>query len=344
MHHFHRRLSAALLIVALLLTLSLPVAAAEDILEPTICPPAAEAPAFVLDNPANIPILMYHHVAECETYNTMTVSPQRFEADMIFLRDNGFTSLLPTDLEAITRGEMPMPARPVMITFDDGYESNYLNAFPILKATQMKAAISLITQLVRTEDGKGSGWALSWKQCQEMYDSGLVDFGSHSWSLHNNENSLQLIPGGVNGIMRLEGETHEDYLLRVGADLQRSVETIESTLGSTVRLYTYPFGFTDAWFFPLLEEAGIPLAVTTTAKMADLNGNLLNLPRYRVDMKHSLGQMSGIKKIIEDSGPLPLPADVERAKREALWEVLVLLRQRLSPIVIPGPAWNPPLQ
>jgi|GEM_PF-1061092 len=339
---FLRKLVPLLLAFAVLLTM--PVAAAEDILEPTICPPAAEAPAFVLDNPANIPILMYHHVAECETYNTMTVSPQRFEADMIFLRDNGFTSLLPADLEAITRGEMPMPARPVMITFDDGYESNYLSAFPILKATQMKAAVSLITQLVRTEDGKGSGWALSWKQCQEMYDSGLVDFGSHSWSLHNNENSLQLIPGGVNGIVRLPEETHEDYLLRVGADLQRSVETIESTLGSTVRLYTYPFGFTDAWFFPLLEEAGIPLAVTTTAKMADLNGNLLNLPRYRVDMKHSLGQMSGIKKIIEDSGPLPLPADVERAKREALWEVIVLLRQRLSPIVIPGPARNPLLQ
>ena len=330
-----RRLAALLL--ALCLLPALPAAATEMEDVPALCPPdeedtGPEVPAFILSGPAEIPILMYHHIAECETYNTMTVSPQRFEADMVFLRDNGFTPLLPADLEAILQGEMPLPARPVMITFDDGYESNYLTAFPILKQAGMKATISLITQLVRTEDGKGSGWALSWKQCKEMYDSGLVDFGSHSWSLHNNENSLQLIPGGVNGIMRLPDESHEDYMARAGGDLQRSVETIESTLGSHVRLYTYPFGATDTWFFPLLEEQGISLAVTTTAKMADLSGNLLTLPRYRVDMTRPLGQMAAIKKIIEESGPLPFPADVERLKQEVLWEVILLLRERLVPI------------
>ena len=336
-----RRLTALFLALVLLPTLVLPVAATEAQFVETICPPdgddvAPEVPPFVLQGPASVPILMYHHIAECETYNTMTVSPQRFKADMIFLRDNGFTPLLPADIEAITKGEMPMPARPVMITFDDGYESNYTDMFPILKQTGMKATISLITQLVRTEDGKGSGWALSWKQCREMYESGLVDFGSHSWSLHNNDNSLQLIPGGINGIMRLPEETREDYIVRAGRDLRRSIETIEGTLGSTVRLYTYPFGATDSWFFPLLEEVGIPLAVTTTAKMADLSGNRLTLPRYRVDMTCPLGQMAAIKKIIEESGPLPLPADVERLKQEVLWDALSLLRKRLSPLLHPA--------
>ena len=81
-----------------------------------------------------LPILMYHHLAEEGPYNTMTISPERFRSDMEWLRDNGFTCLLPSDLVKIRAGEMKMPDRPVMITFDDGYNSTYELAFPILVA------------------------------------------------------------------------------------------------------------------------------------------------------------------------------------------------------------------
>ena len=118
-----------------------------------------------------LPILMYHHlVADGEECNDMTVTVGRMEKDLKWLQDNGYHTVLPRELAA---GD-PLPEKPVLLTFDDGYRSNYELLFPLLEKYQMKAVISIITYM---QDVSASNF-ISWDMCREMTESGLVEIGS----------------------------------------------------------------------------------------------------------------------------------------------------------------------
>ena len=120
-----------------------------------------------------LPILMYHDVVEDgQPYNTWTVTAGRFRQDLQWLKDHGYACVLPREL---ARGHLPR-GKAVLITFDDGYESNYRLAFPILKEFGDKAAIALVTKSV----DQGEPGFLTWDMCREMEASGLVEFGSHT--------------------------------------------------------------------------------------------------------------------------------------------------------------------
>ena len=91
-----------------------------------------------LEQTGPLPILMYHDVTDGPTSdNPMVVTTEKLEGDLCWLKENGYHTILPREL---TAGE-PLPEKPVMITFDDGYVSNYHLLFPLLQKYQMKAAI-----------------------------------------------------------------------------------------------------------------------------------------------------------------------------------------------------------
>ena len=108
----------------------------------------AEAP----DEP--LAVLMYHHfVADGEECSEWTTTDACFREDLAWLRDHGYTFVLPRELAA---GE-PLPEKPVMLTFDDGYNSNYTIAYPILEEFGAKAVIAVITSIPNVVD-----WSLTW--------------------------------------------------------------------------------------------------------------------------------------------------------------------------------------
>ena len=112
-------------------------------------PPVVEEPAPPVDN-HTLYILMYHHFVPDtdEELNDWTLTESRFREDLQWLADNGYTTVLPRELAA---GE-PLPEKAVMLTFDDGYASNYQIAYPLLQEFQAKAAIAMIVR--RTVDAK----------------------------------------------------------------------------------------------------------------------------------------------------------------------------------------------
>ena len=114
---------------------------------------------------------------------------------------------------------------------------------------------------------------LSWEQCRELAQSGLIEFGSHTHDHHIRPESY--------GIMRLEGETQEGYSLRIGSDLRQSVERIESEIGSPVTYFAHPLGKTDEWAAGILSEL-FSVTVTSDTAKADLSKGLYLLPRYNV--------------------------------------------------------------
>nr|WP_297171429.1 polysaccharide deacetylase family protein [uncultured Agathobaculum sp.] len=252
-----------------------------------------------------IPILTYHDLTRDPSQtDSMTITEERFRLDMEFLSEFGYTPLLTDDLIAIQQGDAAMPEKPVMITFDDGYLSNYTLAYPILQQTGMKAIISVVAYnmggtggfSVRQNGQTGeneSGSHLTWEQMREMVASGLVEIGSHTYNLHNPELGGVGTPNGVNGVMRKTGESFPQYNARVGGDLQRCIDLIiEHTGQQRVNYFAYPFGAYDSWMDRILDEQGVPVSVwSNNAKPASVADGLRNLTRYGIKMDQSVSEL-----------------------------------------------------
>lgn len=241
----------------------------------------------------SLPILMYHDLTQDENdTDSMTITVDRFRLDMEFLQEFGYTPLLPADLVSIKQGAAAMPQKPVMVTFDDGYRSNYDWAYPVLQQTGMKAAIAVVAHNIKNQqDAAETRGSMTWEELAEMSASGLVEVGLHTYNLHNPQYSGNAAPDGINGVMRLRGETEQAYRLRVGTDLKMGIDLIEQHTGKEVLYFCYPFGAYDYWMPPLLTENGIKVSTLTNPGMASIASSLYNLPRYTINMGKSVASL-----------------------------------------------------
>ena len=214
-------------------------------------------------------ILMYHDVIQGDgsSCGDWTVTDQRFREDLQWLEEHGYTTVLPSE---VISGQ-PLPDKAVLITFDDGYASNYNLAYPILKEFQDKAVISMI--VARTADGRPD--FLTWAIAKEMEDSGLVEIGSHTYDSHKED---------PRGIKRMKGESQEAYQTRIFTDLEDSIRLIEDNTGYKVNFFAYPHGQTEPWANDFLAQH-FAMTVTTDHGAANIGGGLYNLPRYNINMK-----------------------------------------------------------
>lgn len=230
-------------------------------------PPDPEPPPEPDRKNTRLYVLMYHHfVPEGKTCNNWMVTNARFREDLQWLADQGWTTVLPGQLAA---GEA-LPEKAVMLTFDDGYRSNYELAYPLLQEFQAKAVISII---VKNVDDQKSAF-LTWDMCREMADSGLVEIGSHTYASHD-ENEY--------GIKRLKGESREEYEARIFPDLQSSIDLIEENLGAAPRLFAYPNGVKEAWAAGFI-QTHFSLTVITRHGFCDVSKGLYSLKRCNVSM------------------------------------------------------------
>lgn len=232
---------------------------------------------------ARLPVLMYHHVVEDgQKCNEMTVTVNRLEQDLQWLTENGYQTVLPRELAA----GQPLPEKPILITFDDGYRSNYELAYPLFQKYQVKAVIAIMVYMPDC-------WAesfLSWDMCREMTDSGLVEIGSHGFAIHNlDERNGSFIAGQPNGVQRQKGESDTSFQSRVLDDLQKSYDRIAAETGDAPTYFAYPFGQTDPDADAFIKNLFPVTAVTGSGKYsADLSQGLYNLPRFAVTMKTTL--------------------------------------------------------
>ena len=114
---------------------------------------------------SKILVLNYHQVGN--TFNPLAITPSDFSTQMAYLINNGYIPITPDELESGLNGEIELPEKPVLITFDDGYDDNYLNAFPILKGYGIRATIFVVPAFV------GKKNYLTWEQIKEMSDNGI---------------------------------------------------------------------------------------------------------------------------------------------------------------------------
>lgn len=122
----------------------------------------------------DIPVLLYHRVGD--TPGNLTITPAKFAQDLVRLREIGYETIsLDTFHRYKVDYETPLPSKPIMISFDDGYLDNYLNAYSILRQYGMTAAFYIITSMVGKED------RLAAEHMREMAANGM-SIGSHTVS------------------------------------------------------------------------------------------------------------------------------------------------------------------
>ena len=141
------------------------------------------------------------------------------------------------------KAENEFPEKCVWISFDDVDTSVYENAFPILKEAGVPFTLFVIAGHVGSDDFSNLEMA-SWDQLREMKESGLADFGSHTFDMHRfeSETPVFLLP-----------EQAEEFK----KDLEKSVDTIESELDITVKSFAYPYGDTNKLVTRLVKEQGL---------------------------------------------------------------------------------------
>lgn len=233
------------------------------------------------DSGVQVPVIMYHAVIDDSSrLGKYVISPAELEGDFRWLKENGYTAVLSEDLIRYVEEGIPLPEKPVMITFDDGYYNNYLYAFPLAKKYGVKFVISPIgkyTDLYTQTPDESPYYAhCTWEMLREMQDSGLVEVGNHTYDLHSSD-------GNRLGTKRLSTESMEEYTTLLTGDILLAQERIEENLGRTPMLFAYPFGAVSEGEPEIIRSMGFSVTLSCEERISTVTrdaGSLTYLGRY----------------------------------------------------------------
>ena len=199
-------------------------------------------PATLPARTVKVPILMYHRIDALKPSlpaitRALTVAPVDFAAQMTWLRGHGYHAITQAQLFAALEKGKKLPAKPVMITFDDGYRDVLTNAAPWLERLGMPATAYVITSRISNGDVS----FLTWAQLEALEKSG-VEIGSHT--VHHSELPSLSDPTALQ-------------------ELIQSRRALEQHLHHPVQSFAYPAGKFNEHSEGLARQAGYVLAVTT---------------------------------------------------------------------------------
>ena len=201
-------------------------------------------PSLIKKN-VKVPILLYHHITEEEFSGgneISLISPNDFRMHMTAIKINFTPISLRQYYEYVTdqTGEVTIPDNPIIVTFDDGYLSNYEIAFPILKELEIPATIFVVTNTVGEIGGEGkvNYSHFTWEQAREMEESGLIEIQSHT------ANHKELATLSVNEMV---------------LELRKSKYAIEKNLGRECDMIAFPYGSYNDKVEELSRKAGYKL-------------------------------------------------------------------------------------
>lgn len=204
-----------------------------------------------------VPILMYHDL-DYLPGNNLGMAPGQFATEMQYLYQHGFHPINLGQLYAGLYAHSPLPAHPVVVTFDDGYASVFTKAYPILKQYRFQATTFMISGWVGLN---GTFRMLSATQLKTMQQNGVIDVESHT--VHH----LDM------GYVSSQTAQYE---------LHKSAVTLQQIVGHPILYFCYPSGGYHSQTLSLLKKDGYLLAVTERSGYASPQDNPLELPRLRI--------------------------------------------------------------
>lgn len=218
-----------------------PVVPEDELPQPVIHDSAVSLSSEFAGKARSVPVFMYHHLlphGEHDGSNGSIISVEDFEQQMAYLFSNGYHTIGLADLYLFVLGQKSLPERSVVITFDDGYRSNYDYAFPILQQYRLRAVQFPLT--FYTDNCYSWLPHMSWEQMEEA--SSVFEYHSHSHNLHYYEEGKPVL------LVASEERLREDLL--------KSRELLDCFA------FSYPFGVSSPKAVQILKETGYKMAFT----------------------------------------------------------------------------------
>lgn len=227
-----------------------------------------------------LPILMYHSVLDdVKRQGKYVILPEELKKDFEYIKQNGYTPILTSDLINYKENKAELPEKPIMITFDDGYYNNYNYLFPLLKEYNFKAIISPIGKYA--DDYSRAGEIMnnnyshaSWTMLKEMQNSGLVEIGNHSYFMHDWSKR--------HGILKNKGEDDDYYRELLTSDILKMQEKVKTNTGKETTIFAYPFGSVNKECQEIVERLGfkVTLGCEEGVNVINHESALKGLKRY----------------------------------------------------------------
>src|SRR5467141_645850 len=302
--------------------------------------PVAASPKItkpVVDQTAQTIIFCYHLLVDKIRYPGTEITPAAFEAEMKQLKDAGITVISMQDLLAWKRGEKNIPPRFAVVTFDDGWKSQYEVAWPIMKKYGYPFTLFIYTEGVRGGT-LGGGGAITWEQLGDLRDNG-VDIQAHTAThqdLREGHNVTVIEPGGKRGRKKLTGADYEKW---VQNEVVGCKDLLEQRLGIKVNCFAVPFGNYNEHVKELARNAGYEAMFTVYGQPITFTSSLDSLGRYAIEATKPKVFTDAVKMIgAPTSGGVPV-AEVgakdlttQPADGETIRTALPLIKANLSGI------------
>lgn len=199
---------------------------------------------------SSVSVIMYHNFVSKEDiksgieYEEYSISPDDFEKDLIWLKDNGYATITSEELLEYLKKKKPLPKKTVIISIDDGSWGVYKNAWPLLKKHGMKADLNVIGAQIdatweslnsgKSRDGEAAPFC-TWEELAEMQKSGVINICSHTYGLHVYNKNKRI------GMNLMEDETQADFTAVVEEDYALSLKCIRGWIGKAPKTVAYPY-------------------------------------------------------------------------------------------------------
>lgn len=213
----------------------------------------------------SLPVVMYHQLTKRNSdAGKYVLTVENFEKDLIYLKKRGYHSVTVEELIAYSEGKCDLPDKSVMITFDDGCETVYAYALPLLEKYGFNAVCFIIGSVTdkytQLNDHNLTYSNLDWNEVKELCEGKTVDIQSHTYDLHSNTSDRS-------GAKKSKHENFEQYSEFLTADTLKMKERMIESAGKEPLALAYPFGSYSKESKDILRACGVKLTFTCEEKI-----------------------------------------------------------------------------
>lgn len=224
-------------------------------------------------------VIGYHEITDHKDalIPSYAVTAQQFSEHIDWLQNNGYHFINVDQLIKAHQGKYTLPSKPVLLTVDDGYQSFYQNAYPIVRAKKIPVVLAVVGSWLEPKASQKVDFGgeeitrnkiLSWNELKEMQNSGLVEIASHSYHLHRGVNANpqgNSEPAAITRIYDSNTKTYEsdaNYQARVYQDLKKNNELLQAHGLRSPRVMVWPYGRYNMQLVQISKQLGMPITIT----------------------------------------------------------------------------------
>ena len=247
----------------------------------------------------SLTIIGYHEITDHERalIPQYAIQSKQFAEQIKSLKKDGFNFISIDQLIQANKGEYQLPKKPLLLTVDDGYQSFYQYAYPLVKKLKIPVVLSVVGSWIDTQ-GKEVSFGdqtiprhdiLTWDELKEMQDSGYVEIGNHSYDLHrgilgNPQGNSE--PAATTRLYSPENKSYETdaaYAERIYTDLKKNNDVLKQHGIRSPRVMVWPYGQYNMKTVEIAKQLGMPITITLDDGSNDVHQPLSHLNRILIE-------------------------------------------------------------